>query len=268
MDSKFPERVTIETTSRCNLDCDMCYTKKCKKGEMEDDLFKKLIKECSEYKVNQIVPFFRGEPFCDSHFIERLEYIKKKLPQARIELATNGTMFPKNALEKLCEMKIDFLSFSLDTGDRNTTPNQKERAEKALEILLSKRTNEMFIQVSTVNTGQGEDTLNNFYKKWKDKVNRVRVFEQHTITGKYGKTKIERKGRTYCKKLDTDMVVYFDGTISLCCYDWGRESCEIGNANDSTLKEIWNNTKYDSIRRQHNEGKIVDRVCKDCGMWR
>jgi len=265
----FPERVTIETTSYCNLDCAMCYTKSCPKGTMTDDLFTKIVNECAVNNVKTIVPFFRGDPFCDQKFIKRLHYIIAKLPRARVELATNGTLITQKDIENICDLGIDFVSISIDTGDRNLTSEQRERADRVVELLSKSRSeDDTFLQVSTVDIGQGAEALNEFYHKWKEKVNRVRVFEQHTIAGKYGKTKYEKEGRTYCKKLDSDMVIYFDGTIGLCCYDWNRKQNEIGNANESTLKEIWNSTKYNMIRRQHKEMKITDRVCRNCDMWR
>lgn len=268
MGSEFPERVTIETTSICNLDCAMCYTKTCPKGTMSDDLFTKIVNECAVKNVKQIVPFFRGEPFCDQKFLKRLQYIRAKMPEARIELATNGTIIDNGVVGILCNLGIDFISVSMDTGDRNITSEQRERADMAVEILSKSRSEDMFLQVSTVNVGQDAQALNEFYHKWKAKVNQVRVFEQHSIGGKYGKGRWEKSGRAYCKKLDTDTVVYFDGTVSLCCYDWDRKSSEIGNVNENTLKDIWNNTKYNSIRRQHKELKITDRVCRNCDMWR
>lgn len=264
----FPERVTIETTSICNLDCRMCYTKTCPKGTMTDDLFTKVVNECAVNNVKQIVPFFRGEPFCDPKFTKRLQYIRARLPEARLEIATNGSMFGRCDIEQICTLEVDFVSISIDTGDRNLTNEQKERVDKAVEILSQRRTNKMFLQVSTVYVGQGAETLDKFYHKWKGKVDRVRVFEQHTIAGEYGKTKWSKEGRTYCKKLDTDVVIYFDGTVGLCCYDWDRKLGEIGNANENTLKDIWNNMKYNSIRRQHKEMKITDRMCRNCDMWR
>lgn len=268
MGSEFPERVTIETTSICNLDCAMCYTKTCPKGTMSDDLFTKIVNECAVKNVKQIVPFFRGEPFCDQKFLKRLQYIRAKMPEARIELATNGTIIDNGVVGILCNLGIDFISVSMDTGDRNITSEQRERADMAVEILSKSRSEDMFLQVSTVNVGQDAQALNEFYHKWKAKVNQVRVFEQHSIGGKYGKGRWEKSGRAYCKKLDTDTVVYFDGTVSLCCYDWNRKPSEIGNVNESALKDIWNNTKYNSIRRQHKELKITDRVCRNCDMWR
>jgi radical SAM protein with 4Fe4S-binding SPASM domain len=235
---------------------------------MTEDLFMKIVNECAVNRVKTIVPFFRGEPFCDPKFIKRLQCIIAKLPDARIELATNGTLCDRNAVKTLCDIGVDFFSVSVDTGDRELTDDQKERADNAVKLMSELKSKEMFLQVSTVEVGQGTEALNEFYHKWKDKVNRVRVFEQHTIAGKYGKTKGNKEGRTYCKKLDSDIVIYFDGTVGLCCYDWDRKPNEIGNANESTLKEIWKGTKYNSIRLQHKETKITDRVCRNCDMWR
>ena len=265
---KFPERVTIETTSHCNLDCAMCYTKSCTHGTMLDELFTKIINECAVNKVKTIVPFFRGEPFCDPKFIKRLRYIMAKLPWARIEIASNGTLMSQQDIKIICDLGVDFVSISIDTGDRNLKDSMNERTDKAIWNLIKSKKSDMFLQVSTVDVGTNTERIKEFSKKWMGKVDGIRVFDQHTISEEYGKTRRGKEGRHYCKKLDTDMVIYFDGTVGLCCYDWDRKANEIGSIEESTIKKVWNSKKYNAIRRQHDELKITDRVCRNCDMWR
>jgi len=268
MGSDFPERVTIETTSQCNLNCVMCYTKSCPKGTMTDEIFTKVVNECAVHKVKTIVPFFRGEPFCDPKFIKRLQYIMAKLPWARIEIASNGTLITMGDVAVLCELDIDFFSISVDTGDRKNHDFLNKNVENVIGCMASYKKDSMFLQVSTVDAGQDMENIRKFNDHWKGIVDKVKVYDQHTIEMKYGKTKYKKEGRHYCSKLDTDMVIYFDGTVGLCCYDWDRKPKEIGSVSDSTIERIWNGAKYNSIRRQHRELKITDRVCKNCDMWR
>lgn len=242
----------------------MCYTKNSPKGVMSDDIFVKIVNECAAYNVKTIVPFFRGEPFCDQKYLKKLQYIRSKMPGVRLEIASNGTLINSKAAATICSMGINFFSISLDTGDRNLNYEDRLSAENAVNNLSKYKTEEMFLQVSTVDVGQGDYVICEFIDEWKDKVDRVRIFEQHDT----GKTNIKKISRSYCRKLDTDIVVYYNGNIGLCCYDWNRPFLEIGNVKVDSILDIWNSDFYNDIRQQHKFNCISDRVCKDCDMWR
>ena len=61
MDSNFPKYVMIQTTSSCNGGCSFCPYPEIKDelthGVMEDWLYKKIIDECSQYRVERIMPY-------------------------------------------------------------------------------------------------------------------------------------------------------------------------------------------------------------------
>ena len=82
---KFPDRVTIELTNKCNLVCNCCPRKFMKTGlgVMEKEVFEKVIDECAEHLPVALVPFFRGESLLHNHFndfiINALCYIHFKM---------------------------------------------------------------------------------------------------------------------------------------------------------------------------------------------
>ncbi|MHA1485228.1 MAG: SPASM domain-containing protein, partial [Candidatus Thorarchaeota archaeon] len=60
------------------------------------------------------------------------------------------------------------------------------------------------------------------------------------------------------------MNVLFNGDAIICCHDWNRASV-IGNAGTSSLREIWNSTKVNEIRRLvlRKRYEEIDS-CKEC----
>ena len=45
--------------------------------------------------------------------------------------------------------------------------------------------------------------------------------------------------RMPCRKVFTDMIIYWDGKLALCNYDWDEQR-NIGNVNEMSLQEAWN----------------------------
>src|SRR4030043_1970519 len=69
----FPDLISFQTNSSCNARCIGCphplVKKSVPQGMMSDDLFRKIIDECSKQPVKLILPFFMNEPFTDKHLI-------------------------------------------------------------------------------------------------------------------------------------------------------------------------------------------------------
>lgn len=63
---EFPNRITVELTNRCNVSCTFCprQTVNMTLGDMDWNLYKKIIDEASLHLPVKLVCFFRGNPFC------------------------------------------------------------------------------------------------------------------------------------------------------------------------------------------------------------
>jgi radical SAM protein with 4Fe4S-binding SPASM domain len=60
------------------------------------------------------------------------------------------------------------------------------------------------------------------------------------------------------------MFIHPDGVVTPCCTDSNRD-LNMGNINQNSVKEIWNNEKYEGMRKLHREGKIDEiPTCKNC----
>jgi MoaA/NifB/PqqE/SkfB family radical SAM enzyme len=122
---KHIERVSIELSNLCN------YThlhKKCPvsrykiKKILESEIFFKVIDELAEYDFNGEIAFHRyNEPMLDRRFYDFLEYVNKKLPQAKIFILTNGSFLNQETLKRLEQYTIFLItvsSYSFKEHDR------------------------------------------------------------------------------------------------------------------------------------------------------
>jgi radical SAM protein with 4Fe4S-binding SPASM domain len=273
----FPDRITLELTNRCNLSCTMCPRQHMTYplGDMDCSLFKRLIDEMADNGARILVPFFRGESVLHPQFIELLSYAKNK--NMEIQLATNGSLLTPETGAALIDIDIDFISFSVDRIDNDQYRKMRRggRLSKVLEGIETfirqkkqKQNTHTMVQVSAVDTGFSSEEKQGFIKYWKNKVNRIRIYPQHTQNGKFGSLgNGELSTRQVCRKPFTEMVVYWDGVVASCNHDWNRAD-PLGNTVEKSLKEIWNNPIYNEFRHRHNSLSFSrEEPCQACDHW-
>lgn len=277
----FPNRITLELTNRCNLNCVFCPRNHMEKhlGVMSERLFKKAIDEMAEHKPIALVPFFRGESLLHPKFIELMNYAKDK-GIGPIQLTTNGMLLNNEMGQAILDSGVDFVSFSMDTVNAEDYERDRVGAkygqvvaniEKFIELRDSTGRKIPEIQVSSVATETALPYKERFIAYWIDKADRVRIFVEHSKDGSFGSLQAldehRFEKRLPCKKVVTDMVVYWDGSVALCNHDWDRKE-PIGNINEKTILEIWNGERYREIRAMHDSGDVTDSTCKGCDHWK
>jgi len=279
---EFPGRVTIELTNHCNLNCVMCPRKHMtgSKGYLSFFLFTEIIDEIAERESIALVPFFRGESLLHPRCIDMLAYAKKK-GVGPIQFTTNATLMNEDVSRALIGLEIDFISFSVDSID----PKDYSRIRKGADLKTVLKNIEVFcnlkkdkgiskpeIQVSVVKTKSTYNGIDEFVNFWRQRVDRVRVYEEHSEDGSFGS--LGKKGnnavcekRQPCLKPFTDMVIYWNGAVALCNHDWDRTN-SLGNIKENSIEEIWHSDTYNRVRQAHlEEGKLED-LCQSCDHWK
>ncbi len=281
----FPNRITIELTNNCNVLCTFCNRNKIDMeiGYMDDSLFKKIIDEASLHLPVKIVPFFRGEPLMHPHICELIKYAKER-GLGPIQIASNALLLEDEMQDKLIESGVDYVSFSLDTTDANLYRCSRLRGDLNISrsnvVSFSKKCKKRrsngdyapIIQVSTINLPEYMETQKEFIDYWKQYVDVVRVYEQHDERGRLVDEELRKKldvfdSRKPCRKVFTDMIIYWDGRLALCNYDWD-ESRNIGNVSKMSIEEAWNSPEYNKIREKHISGIFGDEICAECHHWK
>lgn len=281
----FPNRITVELTNDCNVSCTFCNRQKIamKIGYMKEELFYKIIDEAAMHLPVKLVPFFRGEPLMHPQIIEFIRYAKSK-GIGPIQLASNALLLNDQMQDDLIASGIDFISFSLDTTDREVyrcsrLTGNLEISERNVESMGQKcrkrKENGLFapmLQVSTINLEEYRPTQKEFIEKWKQYVDIVRVYEQHDEKGRLVNPEIQKKvdifsERMPCRKIFTDMIIYWDGRLALCNYDWDEKRA-VGNLLQMSLQEAWDSEVYESIRHMHRTNTYDASICGECHHWK
>jgi len=262
----FPKRIEIELVSDCNLRCTYCprhYVNNLN-GYMDFELFKKIVDEIR--KFNPILVLHRrGESLLHPKFNEMLNYLKGDFKE--VQMATNATLLTKDKYEAIVN-NLTFLSFSLDTKEsfnKTRIPAKYQIVVKKILDFLEFNQGRVKTQVSMVNVGQPKKEIEEFIKFWKGKVDRIRIYEAHSLDGKFGKLKNPRTKRKPCIMPFYQMTIYENGIVARCNHDWDSDG--MGDVNKNSLIEIFNNEKYQDLRRQHQTLNITDKVCIKCDSW-
>ncbi|WDP89754.1 MAG: radical SAM protein [Desulfobacter sp.] len=278
----FPERVTLELSFACNLNCVMCPRNHLTAtgGFMDWNLFEKIILELEDKEIKAIVPFFRGESLLHPRFRDMIRLIREKTG-AQIQLATNGLLLDGPMADFLLDVEIDFISFSIDaftgeTYEKVRQNNQFEQVMDNIEYFLSRRNCRQVattVQASATANAVNRHEIDAFVSYWKKRADRVRIYPEHSADGEFGALPPEldrdRGKRQPCRKLFSDMVILWDGQISACNHDWeGRVLEAFSGAGEKTLGSLWKGQAYDMARKKHLAGAWGElSPCGHCSHW-
>lgn len=282
---EFPDRITVELTNQCNVSCSFCPRQKTQMevGYMDMALYKKIIDEVTLHLPVKAVLFFRGESLLHPQFDECLRYAKEK-GIGPVQFASNGLALDEEAARKMLDAGIDFISFSLDTlspevykatrkyGDLTVSMENVIRLGEMCKERKSRGLSVPILQVSTIEIEDYKQHQQEFIDFWKKHVDIVRVYYEHDEKGKFKDAGTIAKlpvieERRPCRKVFTDMLIYWDGSLALCNYDWNGG---LGlNVNEMSLYEAWHSEPYESIRRMQQEGGFKEGlICTECEHWR
>ena len=279
----FPQRITLELTNHCNISCVFCPRTLMhgKQGYIETTLAKRLLDEISEHLPVTLVPFFRGEPLLHPEWFEILKYAKEK-NIGPVQLTSNATLLNEQAVEKLLDVEVDFVSFSLDTVDKKLYENTRRGGhyDKVVtnikKLIVRKKERGLSkpeIQVSAVETEEHRKGMDAFIHYWKPFVDRVRIYVEHSQSGSPGSINEPLpvfEKRLPCRKVFTDLVIYWDGQVGICNHDWVRlPEHAIGDVSRQSIEAIWTSSTYQKIREKHIQGDLENEPpCGRCDHWK
>lgn len=283
---EFPFFIDVELTNNCNLKCLFCgqQTMQRKKGFINEETFKKIIDECSIYNVP--VRLIRwGEPFLHPKIIDFCKYAKdKNIP---IHITTNGTIINELQMQDLVNLELDSIIFSFQGATKEqyglirNNPfydKLKNNIFKLIKIRGDKL--KPYIHISTTISNETPEQIEAFKKYWGNIVdsvdigktnfsflsaNQIKSFELINKLDWLKKQETITKVYRPCTEVHQKLSVNWDGKVTCCCGDFDNFLI-VGNLNDSTLKNIWDNSESLKAFR-----KLLDMrkhkslsLCKNC----
>ena len=271
----FPMHVDLELSSACDMRCPMCYTttdefkKKVDHTIMKDELFKRLVDECSRRGAYSIRLSLRGEPFVHPRFVSLARYAKEKgIPE--VSSLTNGLKLNPEMFGELVDIGMDWLTISFDgwgeTYNRIRKPAIFEEAYEKIrtyhEIKKRKGAVKPVIKIQSVWPAIAENP-----KRFYELFNGIAdlVVSNPLIDYLHKDDKIEYIENFTCPVLWQRLAVGSDGLVMFCSNDEFNEHI-VGNANNETLHHIWHGKKLREAREIHLRHAGVTELtpCRKC----
>lgn len=270
---EFPLHLDVEASSVCNLKCEFCETNYekvgTKYGYMEFEFFKKVIDEGAEHGLYAIKlnSGARGEPLLHKKIAEMVEYAKKK-GVLDLYMNTNAVLLTQDLGRKLINAGLDRISISFE----GTSPEIYEKYRVGAKFEKVRKNILEFIELrNSLNSGTririqtvaapdilpGIEEYGNY---WSGLVDEVAFIDFKD----YGARRKDLVSDWACPYIWQRMMVTWDGTISVCGFDY-TEDHKLGNVKKDSIRAAWNGKEMERIRKLHREGKSHEiAICNGC----
>lgn len=265
-------QLQLETIAVCNAACQFCPypTMKRKRGVMSQELFEKIIRDAADIKLISQVSFQGlGEPLLDGKIVERIRLVNKLRKGWETTMFTNGSRLTVQKALDLEKAGLSVLYVSLNAIE----PRQRSEIMKlndfnhvasVLDEVIERCRDMRVVMRVVVKAIVGHDWLageatEEFTRRWGH-----RAFLH--IEGNWaGQTWKMRRPRTdVCSRAVGQIMVLWDGRISLCCFD-GEGEVIFGDLNTQTLKEAYSNPEWVKYRERHVSGQTAGlKLCDGC----
>lgn len=281
----FPDRMYIEATNVCNLDCVMCPTglklMGRKKGFIDFDMFKMIMDEMGPH-VPVTTLHIWGEPLLHPKLIEMINY-GKQFP-IKIEISTNATLLTEEKARALLDTKLDTIYLCMDGMTKETYEKIRRGGtfEKTMENI------ERFIRLKSELKGEGKPWVNLQLVEMKPTKEEAELFRQHWTRPGVNQVKIKAfdawgsqvdeitelkpevhediPDRFHCPNLWYHAHIYWDGTLVCCDRDFDTK-WPLDNVKDGVMA-AWNGPKMKDLRRRHMCNKLDEVTpCTNCTEW-
>ncbi len=263
-------KIYIELSDVCGLECSFCPTVKGKRGIMNLELFYKIVSECRKY-TNLIAFHILGDPL-------KLKNIKDYLLIADtfnigVEITTSGVYL--NDFDLLLYSPIKQVNISLDAiMEIKSKAFRDERLNKIFEFCRYKdsSSSNIFINLRIQNRNNDKSMeLKEILKKEfnllsldsNTRVGRkiIIVFRDVFVWNTNENNTINTNG--FCYGLISHFGVLSNGDVVPCCIDASGDIV-LGNLNKNSLYDILHGSRAQYIRNGFKNGVIVEKKCINC----
>ena len=244
-----PSVIEISESGTCNRKCSFCPRSapdfKDIKEFISDELITKLSQQLSEYNYSGIF-LFSGfvEPMIDKNIFNLISITRKNLPNARIEMVTNGDALNMERTKKLYSSGLSTLLISIYDG--------KKEADDMEKLMKSCNLSDEQFKVRHRYLPESESfgiTLSN----------RSGMMEN----AEYKIPTLKEPLKKPCYYPHYTFFMDYTGEVLICSHDWGKKLV-VGNLKNENFIDIWRNQKFNLARKKLYKADRNFSPCDKC----
>jgi len=241
--------VEISNSGMCNRKCSFCPRSDPNYPDVNefisDKLHKKIFFELSELKFQGMI-IYSGyvEPLLHKKIYENIAEARYHLPNAQIEVITNGDVLNKDRLEKLFKAGLSTLLISVYDGPKEEKEFYQLCKESGLDESQYVIRNRYMPEESSfgINLSNRSGTLKN---------------------AEYKIPEVKKALNKVCNYPAYTFFIDYNGDVQMCSHDWAKKYL-IGNVKNEKIKNIWINQKYKFAREKLLSAKRNFIPCNKC----
>jgi pyruvate-formate lyase-activating enzyme len=281
----YPDRMYIESTNVCNLQCVMCPNGlgqlNRRKGFMDYGLFTEIVDEMAPH-VQMTTLHIWGEPLLHPRIFDMISYCSSH--KLHSEISTNATLLTEEASRQILDARIGAIYLCLDGATRETYEQVRRRADFDQVSANIRRFIEMKnmrgsgprVSVQIINIRPTAAEVDQFKAQWTvpgvDRVN-IKAFDswggqlQEISALRSVDDRVQLPAKRYpCPNLWYHVHIYWDGSLVCCDRDFDALN-PLGNVRGGVMK-AWNGPLMIELRRKHLSGRLDDvPSCSKCVEW-
>ena len=222
-----PSVVEISDSGTCNRACVFCprsdpeWIEKFENKEfIKKELHEKICKELSQYNYNGIVVYSGfNEPLINKACFDNIARTRKYLPNAKIELITNGDVLNLNKIKKLFISGLSTILISVYDGPEDMLKFKK--------LCLQAKLNKNQFVIRNRYLPPEDDygiTMSNRGGQMKN--------AGHSISS------LKKAIKQPCYYPSYSLFIDYNGDVLMCSHDWGKKNI-LGNLNKDTIYDVW-----------------------------
>jgi radical SAM protein with 4Fe4S-binding SPASM domain len=263
----FPMHLDIESTSRCNLKCTFCdklpLMQRNQLGDIDFDLYKKIIDEGSEHRLWGVKLSYRGEPLLHKKIVEMVEYAVRR-NVLDVYFNTNGMLLTEAMAQRLIDAGLTRISVSVEGID--PVAFEKERIGAKFDTILHnistlidlrERAGSVYPKVRVQTVRFPDLDLDQYTNYWSTRCDEVAAVDYKDESCRVK----ELRHDWGCPQLWQRMTIEWDGSVFPCNNDDLR-TLSPGNAHTRTIYDCWHDKQVQAVRELHRQGQT--HMVKDC----
>lgn len=241
--------VEISNSGMCNRKCSFCPRSDPNYQDINEfiseQLHYKIFSELQELEYKGMI-IYSGyvEPLLDKKIYRSIAEARKLLPEAQIELITNGDVLNLERTRKLFESGLSTLLISVYDGPED---------EKSFYELCKK-----------ANLKSHQFVIRNRYKSAEENFglnlsNRSGALEnaEHSISP------LKKTLSAKCNYPAYTFFIDYNGDVQMCSHDWGKEFVA-GNVKNKKIIDIWLDKKFQFARKKLLNSNRSFNPCNKC----
>jgi|TARA_B100001093_G_C26806879_1_gene1005885 radical SAM protein with 4Fe4S-binding SPASM domain len=253
-DSKIPlpSVIEISDSGTCNRSCVFCprsdpaWIKKFDNKEfIKKELHEKICKELSRYNYSGIIVYSGfNEPLLNKACFENIKRTREYLPDAKIELITNGDVLNLTRIKKLFASGLSTLLISVYDGP--------DDMQKFQNLCKEANLNEDQYVVRNRYLPPDKDygiTMSNRAGLMKNAVHSVKP--------------LSKSSTDPCYYPSYTFFIDYNGDVLMCSHDWGKKNI-LGNLNKHSFIEVWTSQLSKITRKSLLKGDRNFSPCNVC----